>query len=85
MEGRCAVDTWTELGFLRASNTPKVELVVGTHVVVCTGDEEVYVFNVQEKRFAVSPMVKKFSVCLFYFCKHVFCFAGSSPVSGRSG
>uniref|UniRef100_A0A3B3I1L0 FA core complex associated protein 100 n=1 Tax=Oryzias latipes TaxID=8090 RepID=A0A3B3I1L0_ORYLA len=52
MEGRCAVDTWTEFGFLRASNTPKVKLVVGTHVVVCTGDEEVYVFNVQDKRFA---------------------------------
>ncbi|XP_024140884.1 Fanconi anemia core complex-associated protein 100 [Oryzias melastigma] len=48
MEGRCAVDTWTEFGFLRASSTPKVKLVFGTHVI-CTGDEEVYVFSVQEK------------------------------------
>ncbi|RVE59404.1 hypothetical protein OJAV_G00188250 [Oryzias javanicus] len=49
MDGRCAVDTWTEFGVLRASSTAKVQLLFGTHVVICTGDNEVYVFSVQEK------------------------------------
>ncbi|XP_022053310.2 Fanconi anemia core complex-associated protein 100 [Acanthochromis polyacanthus] len=48
MEGRCAVETWTEFGFLGTSTTPKVRF--GTDVFICTGNDEVYVFSTHERK-----------------------------------
>uniref|UniRef100_A0A3Q2YZ46 FA core complex associated protein 100 n=2 Tax=Hippocampus comes TaxID=109280 RepID=A0A3Q2YZ46_HIPCM len=45
MEGRCAVETLTEFGFSSVSST----LIVGSHVFLCTGDDEVYAFNDQNR------------------------------------
>ncbi|KAM4525523.1 Fanconi anemia core complex-associated protein 100 [Odontesthes bonariensis] len=50
MEGRCAVETWTVLGFLGKSSTPKVTFGFGTDVFICTGSDEVYVFSAHEKK-----------------------------------
>ena len=61
MEGRCAVETWTELGFLGTSSTPKVTFGFGTDVFICTGSDEVYVFSAHEKKLTASNL---FSLCL---------------------
>uniref|UniRef100_A0A3Q1F375 FA core complex associated protein 100 n=1 Tax=Acanthochromis polyacanthus TaxID=80966 RepID=A0A3Q1F375_9TELE len=52
MEGRCAVETWTEFGFLGTSTTPKVRF--GTDVFICTGNDEVYVFSTHERKLKAS-------------------------------
>ncbi|XP_037133707.1 Fanconi anemia core complex-associated protein 100 isoform X1 [Syngnathus acus] len=49
MQGRCAVDTLTEFGFSSASST----LRVGSHVFLCTGSDEVYVYNYQDRQLKV--------------------------------
>ncbi|XP_008302584.1 Fanconi anemia-associated protein of 100 kDa [Stegastes partitus] len=48
MAADCAVETWTEFGFLGTSVTPKVRF--GTDVFICTGSDEVYVFSTHERR-----------------------------------
>lgn len=53
MEGRCSVQHWTDLGFSASSLKPKVACF-GTDVFICTGSEEVFVFNAQEKRLTAS-------------------------------
>lgn len=50
MAGKCAVETWAEFGFLVTPSTASVQFDFGTHVFICTGSEEVYVFNTQEKK-----------------------------------
>ncbi|XP_069012038.1 Fanconi anemia core complex-associated protein 100 [Embiotoca jacksoni] len=50
MEGRCAVDTWTEFGFSGASSATKVKFGFGTDVIICTATDEVYVFNAHERK-----------------------------------
>ncbi|XP_044034755.1 Fanconi anemia core complex-associated protein 100 isoform X3 [Siniperca chuatsi] len=50
MEGRCAVETWAELGFSGTSCTTKVKFGFGTDVFLCSGSDEVYVFSTQERK-----------------------------------
>ncbi|XP_035469848.2 Fanconi anemia core complex-associated protein 100 [Scophthalmus maximus] len=50
MEGRCAVETWAEFGFPDASRTPRITCARGTDVFICTGSDEVYVFDTQERK-----------------------------------
>ncbi|XP_067432406.1 Fanconi anemia core complex-associated protein 100 [Thunnus thynnus] len=50
MEGRCAVETLAEFGFSATSCTTKVKCCFGTDVYICTGSEEVYVFNTKERK-----------------------------------
>ncbi|GAA6219867.1 Fanconi anemia core complex-associated protein 100 isoform X2 [Lates japonicus] len=50
MEGRCAVETWTEFGFSCTSYTPKIKFGLGTNVFLCTGSDEVFVFSTQERK-----------------------------------
>lgn len=55
MEGRCVVETWTEFGFfVGQSCTAKVKSGLGTEVFLCTGSDEVYVFNTQERNLTAS-------------------------------
>lgn len=56
MEGRCAVETWTEFGF---SCTPTIKFDFGTDVFLCTGSDEVYVFNTQERNLTASNIYKR--------------------------
>nr|XP_046234185.1 Fanconi anemia core complex-associated protein 100 [Scatophagus argus] len=53
MEGRCAVETWADFGFLGPSYTAKVRFSGGTDVFLCTGNDEVYVFNTKEGKLTV--------------------------------
>ncbi|XP_053269731.1 Fanconi anemia core complex-associated protein 100 [Pleuronectes platessa] len=50
MDGRCAVDTWTQFGCTHASFSPRITFGLGTDVFICTGSDEVYVFNTQERK-----------------------------------
>ncbi|XP_029384283.1 Fanconi anemia core complex-associated protein 100 [Echeneis naucrates] len=52
MEGRCAVETWAEFGFSGSSCTAKIKSGAESDVFFCTGTEEVYVFNTQERKLA---------------------------------
>ncbi|KAK2884963.1 Fanconi anemia core complex-associated protein 100 isoform X1 [Channa argus] len=51
MEGRCAVEIWTEFGFSGTPFTTKLKTGLGTDVFLCTGSDEVYVFNTEERKF----------------------------------
>uniref|UniRef100_A0A3Q1CXI1 FA core complex associated protein 100 n=1 Tax=Amphiprion ocellaris TaxID=80972 RepID=A0A3Q1CXI1_AMPOC len=72
MEGRCAVETWTEFGFLATSTIPKVRF--GTDVFICTGSDEVCVFSTHERRLKavlqlpgpVTDLVESHDKQLFY-------------------
>ncbi|KAG7226406.1 hypothetical protein INR49_013817, partial [Caranx melampygus] len=51
MEGRCAVETWTEFGSSGSSSyTPRIKFGFETDVFLCTGGDEVYIFNTQERK-----------------------------------
>ncbi|XP_039991460.1 Fanconi anemia core complex-associated protein 100 isoform X2 [Xiphias gladius] len=50
MEGRCAVETWTQFGFSGTSCTPTIKYDFGRNVFLCTGSDEVHVFNTQERK-----------------------------------
>ncbi|XP_019939186.2 Fanconi anemia core complex-associated protein 100 [Paralichthys olivaceus] len=50
MDGRCAVDTWTQFGCSDASFSPRLTFGLGTDVFICTGSDEVYVFNTEERK-----------------------------------
>ncbi|XP_062298544.1 Fanconi anemia core complex-associated protein 100 [Scomber scombrus] len=87
MEGRCAVETLAEFGFSATSFTAKVLLCFGTDVCICTGSEEVYVFNTQERKLravlqfpaAVSDLVESHDKQLLYVaCRSgVYCVSSS--------
>ncbi|XP_028991183.1 Fanconi anemia core complex-associated protein 100 [Betta splendens] len=47
MEGRCTVETWAELGI---SSSPTCLVNFGTDVFLCTGSDEVYAFNTQQRK-----------------------------------
>uniref|UniRef100_A0A3P8RNV8 FA core complex associated protein 100 n=1 Tax=Amphiprion percula TaxID=161767 RepID=A0A3P8RNV8_AMPPE len=68
MEGRCAVETWTEFGFLATSTIPKVRF--GTDVFICTGSDEVCVFSTHERRLKASNW---FSASACVLCKFIRC------------
>ncbi|XP_029953985.1 Fanconi anemia core complex-associated protein 100 [Salarias fasciatus] len=51
MEGRCAVDTWTQLGGSGARDTAKL-ISCEPHVFICDGSHQVYVFNTKERKLA---------------------------------
>ncbi|XP_028287358.1 Fanconi anemia core complex-associated protein 100 [Parambassis ranga] len=50
MEGRCAVESWIEFGYPAASSTPRVTFGFGADVFICTGSNEIYVFNVLKRK-----------------------------------
>uniref|UniRef100_UPI003AABA2DC Fanconi anemia core complex-associated protein 100 n=1 Tax=Centroberyx gerrardi TaxID=166262 RepID=UPI003AABA2DC len=50
MEGRCAVETWTEFGCSAAACTSKVVFTVGTDVLLYPGGDEIVVFNIQQRK-----------------------------------
>ncbi|XP_047465979.1 Fanconi anemia core complex-associated protein 100 isoform X2 [Mugil cephalus] len=50
MEGRCVVETWSEFGFSGPSDTLKVRFGFGEDVLVCTGSDEVYVYDSNQRK-----------------------------------
>ncbi|XP_030610266.1 Fanconi anemia core complex-associated protein 100 [Archocentrus centrarchus] len=50
MEGRCAVETWAQLGFSGGSSKIKILCGFGENVFICTGTEEIYVFSKRERK-----------------------------------
>uniref|UniRef100_A0A3Q0QYJ3 FA core complex associated protein 100 n=1 Tax=Amphilophus citrinellus TaxID=61819 RepID=A0A3Q0QYJ3_AMPCI len=54
MEGRCAVETWAQLGFSGGSSKIKILCGFGENVFICTGTEEIYVFSKRERKVTAS-------------------------------
>lgn len=58
MEDRCAVETWAEFGPSGSSPcTPRIKCGFETDVFLCTGSDEVYVFNPAERKLTVSYLM----------------------------
>ena len=53
MEGRCVVETWAQFGCRSSTCMAKV-LSMGTDVLLCACNDEVHVFNKQEKKLMAS-------------------------------
>uniref|UniRef100_A0A3B5AK82 FA core complex associated protein 100 n=1 Tax=Stegastes partitus TaxID=144197 RepID=A0A3B5AK82_9TELE len=92
MAADCAVETWTEFGFLGTSVTPKVRF--GTDVFICTGSDEVYVFSTHERRLKASDWFSEhLTNCplIYTFIKYLslnrtfhFCSSQSAPPESSS-
>ncbi|KAM9424303.1 Fanconi anemia core complex-associated protein 100 [Pholidichthys leucotaenia] len=50
MEGRCEVETWADFGFSGGSVPLKLLSAGGTDVIICTGYDEVYVYDTKERK-----------------------------------
>uniref|UniRef100_A0A1A7YDW8 Chromosome 17 open reading frame 70 n=1 Tax=Iconisemion striatum TaxID=60296 RepID=A0A1A7YDW8_9TELE len=83
MEGRSAVETWAEFGFLGKSGSPKVTFGSETNVFISTGGNEVYVFSTDERKVkavlqfpdCVTDLVESDAPLLFVACRRgVYCF-----------
>lgn len=61
MEARCAVvETWAEFGCPSPGTAAKV-IWSGEDVLICTGGDEVSVFNTQELKLTVSLNLKPYT------------------------
>lgn len=58
MEDRCAVETWAEFGPSGSSPcTARIKSGFETDFFLCTGSDEVYVFNSAERKLTVSYLM----------------------------
>lgn len=73
MEGRCSVETWAEFGLLGKPGTSKVKSGFGRNIYICTGCDEVYVFNATDRKLTVSNY--RYSLYLMFneMEKHLIC------------
>lgn len=77
MEGRCSVETWAEFGLLGKPGTKKVTSGSEANIFICTGCDEVYVFNATDRKLTVSNyslylMFNKVENVVCLFCRLSF-------------
>uniref|UniRef100_A0A3Q1IJR4 FA core complex associated protein 100 n=1 Tax=Anabas testudineus TaxID=64144 RepID=A0A3Q1IJR4_ANATE len=88
MERRCVVETWAEFGLSGTSCSPRVAFDCGTDVFLCTGSDEVYLFNTQERKLTavlqfpgpVSDLAESHDKQFLYVCCSTGVYCVSVPL-----